>query len=118
MTAEEIYYFLKPFCELGTVSGRTRVQKLFYLLRGIGYPLRLDYFLHYYGPYSETITALLAQAQQNGLLQETCEEVGPDAVRCDYAPTENGRRLVASIEEEDHLRSRARERGGFVEDGS
>jgi len=100
MQAEELYYLLKPFCELGEVEGRTTAQKIFYLLQSHGYPTRLDYFLHYYGPYSEDLTSFLrfASASEPSLLEEQQVDVGPDAVRFDYRPTDDATELIQALE--------------------
>ncbi len=100
MQAEELYYLLKPFCELGKVEGRTTAQKIFYLLQSHGYPIRLDYFLHYYGPYSEDLTSFLrfASASEPSLLEEKQVVVGPDAVRFDYRPTDDATELIQALE--------------------
>ena len=102
MQAEELYYLLKPFCELGKVDGRTTAQKIFYLLQSNGYPTRLDYFLHYYGPYSEDLTSFLrfASASEPSLLEEKQVVVGPDAVRFDYRATDDATKLIQALEAE------------------
>lgn len=100
MQAEEIYYLLKPFCELGEVHGRTMAQKIFYLLQSLGYPTRLQYFLHYYGPYSEDLTSFLqfASRSEPQLLREEPKPVGYDGRRFDYACTDSARALVKGLE--------------------
>jgi len=102
MQAEEIYYLLKPFCELGEVHGRTMAQKIFYLLQSLGYPTRLQYILHYFGPYSEDLTSFLqfASRSEPQLLHEKSEKVGYDGVRFDYTCTASARELVQALETE------------------
>jgi len=102
MQAEETYFLLKPFCELVEVRGRTMAQKIFYLLQSLGYPTRLQYFLHYYGPYSEDLTSFLqfASRSEPQLLDEKEEKVGYDGVRFDYTCTGPARELVQALETE------------------
>ena len=99
MQAEELYFLLKPFCEMGEVQGRTTAQKVFYLLQSNGYPTRLDYFLHYYGPYSEDLTSFLrfASASKPSLLDEKTVPVAADAMRFDYRPTDHARALIEAL---------------------
>lgn len=53
----------------GEIVGRTRLQKVFYLLeaRGIGFGLAFDY--HHYGPYSEELALAADDAQAMGYLR-------------------------------------------------
>jgi len=102
MQAEELYYLLKPFCELGEVQGRTTAQKIFYLLQSHGYPTRLDYFLHYYGPYSQDLASFLrfAYLSEPRFLTEDRIDFGPGAVRFDYCATEDAKTLIEALENE------------------
>jgi len=100
MQAEELYLLLKPFCELGCVEGRTKAQKIFYLLQSKGYPTHLDYFLHYYGPYSEDLASSLRFAASSVLVGETPRKVGSDSQRFDYDAAQAGKDLVAALERE------------------
>jgi len=98
MEVLEAYRFLKPICELGNVRGRTKVQKIFYLLQAAGYPASIDYFLHFYGPYSETLSSYLTWAGQQNLIEETCATFNTEAVRCDYKATPEATQLVDSLQ--------------------
>ena len=116
MQAEELYFLLKPFCELGSVSGRTRVQKIFYLLQSIGYPTELEYFLHYYGPYSEDLTSFLGYACSAGFLRVTPPiQVGVDSVRFDYFVTDAGKEMVTNLESKVISQAQARKAAEFLE---
>lgn len=101
MQTDELYFLLKPFCELGEVRGRITAQKMFYLLQNSGYPTQLEYFLHYYGPYSEDLSSFLQYAATSNppLLTEEALHVGTDAMRFDYAATQQASRLVSAFEE-------------------
>ncbi len=52
----------------GSVVGKTRLQKIAYLLEagGVGYGFEFDY--HYYGPYSEELATATQDAQALGLI--------------------------------------------------
>lgn len=101
MQAEELYLLLKPLCALGEVRGRTIAQKIFYLLQAHGYQTHLEYFLHYYGPYSEDLSAFLRSAcsSEPPWLKQTETPVG-DGVRFDYEVTDEARNLVVALERE------------------
>jgi hypothetical protein len=100
MQAEELYFLLKPLCALGQVRGRTTAQKIFYLLQALGYPTRLEYFLHYYGPYSEDLASFLMSACQSDTpwLKQTVKPV-QDGLRFDYEVTQEAKNLVGALEE-------------------
>jgi len=102
MQAEEIYYLLKPFCELGEVRGRTMAQKIFYLLQSLGYPTRLQYILHYFGPYSEDLTSFLQFASRSDpqLLVEDPKRLPPEGIRFDYRCTEPAAELIKALEKD------------------
>jgi len=76
------------------------VQKIFYLLQNAGYPTELEYFLHYYGPYSEDLSSFLryASTSEPKLLDEEELPVGVGGVRFDYSVTESAERLVSALE--------------------
>jgi len=101
MQTDELYFLLKPFCKLGKVRGRITAQKMFYLLQSNGYPTHLDYFLHYYGPYSADLSSFLSHAATSKPphLAEEALHVGTDAMRFDYTATEQAERLVSAFEE-------------------
>jgi uncharacterized protein YwgA len=55
----------------GTVVGRTRLQKIGYLLELAGLGDGFSYAYRYYGPYSDDLAAAARTARLFGLLQET-----------------------------------------------
>lgn len=55
------------------VVGRTRLQKEVKLLQRLGFPTDYQYMIHFYGPYSEGITADIGLLDASGLVNETPE---------------------------------------------
>lgn len=99
MQAQELYLLLKLLCALGKVRGRTTAQKVFYLLQAHGYPTHLEYFLHYYGPYSEDLSSFLSSAclSRPPWLNESRKQI-QNALRFDYKVTDEARNLVGALE--------------------
>jgi hypothetical protein len=55
----------------GSVYGRVRLQKMFYLIDRIGLGSGLDYEYHHYGPYSAELTEEIKDAVAFGFIHET-----------------------------------------------
>src|SRR6516162_1905831 len=64
----------------GSVYGRVRLQKMFYLLDRIGLGSELDYEYHYYGPYSAELTEQIKDAVAFGFIEETPARRASDGV--------------------------------------
>ena len=64
----------------GSVYGRVRLQKMFYLLDRIGLGSELDYEYHYYGPYSAELTEQIKDAVAVGFIEETPARRASDGV--------------------------------------
>ena len=54
----------------GTVTGRTRLQKLVFLLDKLGLNSGFDYSYHHYGPYSSALVDAVDFAKAFGLIKE------------------------------------------------
>jgi len=83
----------------GRPNGKTYIQKLcFFVSTLIGEPL--GFRAHYYGPYSEQVSAELAFLTAGGFLTETrrgsgmAGSTGWEIARFDYSLTEEGRKAV------------------------
>lgn len=83
-------------------NGKTYIQKLcFFVSKLVG--LRLGYRAHYYGPYSDEVSAELAFLAAAGMITETRRRVnmassgGWEAVRFDYSLTEDGKRATTRL---------------------
>lgn len=89
----------------GQIAGRTTIQKLGYFstVRGA---IRARYRPHYYGPYSADIAGAIQTLVSYGFIEERVETPGgtgttPDWKRYTYTITEDGRRLVPELKQED-----------------
>jgi len=54
----------------GTLIGRVRLQKIFYLLDQLGLKSGFDYEYHHYGPYSADLSVAVADARAFGKIDE------------------------------------------------
>jgi uncharacterized protein YwgA len=71
------YQLAKLILMAGGLESRKRVQKTVHLLQAAGCPLRVDFRLHYYGPYSGQLAELLDRMTDNGILAETTQATEP-----------------------------------------
>ena len=54
----------------GRIVGRTRLQKMFYLLEVAGYLDAFSYSYKHYGPFSEELAQATTMARLSGLVEE------------------------------------------------
>jgi DNA-binding PadR family transcriptional regulator len=88
----------------GQIQGRTLLQKRAYFvaqLSGVSIDLRYD--AHYYGPYSAVVDNSIERLKSLGFLAEEnigfgVASRGFEMKRYDYRVTEDGRRILASLE--------------------
>lgn len=64
----------------GTVVGRVRLQKMFYLLDQLGLGSEFSYEYHHYGPYSSQLTEAVADATAFQMVSELVERRANDGV--------------------------------------
>jgi len=90
----------------GSANGKTYLQKVCYFVQRVTkWPL--GFRAHYYGPYSDLVSAELSFLTGAGLLDETRRGSGIAGVggweiaRFDYTLTEDGRRTVERLAQED-----------------
>jgi len=77
---------------LDSLTGRTMVQKVIYLLTrntSLRESWGLNYFIHYYGPYSPEVTEASENLTTFGLVRENPFET-PDLTRYDLRITRDG----------------------------
>lgn len=92
--------------EAGGIDGRTKMQKIVYLLSLMGYELNIDdYIIRQYGPYSRTVACAVDALQASGIIEEHATEQGfQDAwgpvVQYSYSVPDE---LVSLIEENYHV---------------
>jgi uncharacterized protein YwgA len=74
------------------IEGRTRLQKMAFLLKNkYGFPLNFDFKPYYYGPYSEELSDLVSLLRALGLAEEKTDYFGLGKIRYDYVLTEKGK---------------------------
>lgn len=81
----------------GTLRSRKRLQKVVYLLQAAGCPLDADFFLHYYGPYSQDVALVTNEMAREKLLAETTTGRHPHE-QYNYELTESTREQMAEFE--------------------
>lgn len=70
-----LLYFLSRF--RGNISGRKRIQKIFYLLlKKHNQPIPFQYKLHYYGPFSRDLHETLMTLVDAGLVNQEIVDLG------------------------------------------
>jgi hypothetical protein len=95
----------------GQIQGRTLLQKRAYFVAQLsGVPVDLGYNAHYYGPYSAAVDNSVVRLKSLGFLVEEnigfgVASGGFEIKRYDYRVTEDGRKVLASLEtKEDYKR--------------
>jgi uncharacterized protein YwgA len=74
------------------IEGRTRLQKIVFLLKNkYGLPFSFDFKPYYYGPYSEELSDLVSLLRALGFAEEKTDHFGLDQIRYDYVLTEKGK---------------------------
>lgn len=92
------YWLAKLIDSVEIVDSRKRLQKSVFLLQLAGSPLKCDYLLHYYGPYSFELASLIDQLKGANIIQETQEQLGTGVLRYKSVITEKGRNVLGSFE--------------------
>lgn len=92
------YWLAKLIASIKEVDSRKRLQKSVYLLQLSDCPLKCDYLLHYYGPYSFELAGLIDQLKGANIIQETEEQLGAGVLRYKSSITEKGRNVLDSFE--------------------
>jgi len=83
-----LLYFLSLFRK--NISGRKRIQKIFYLLmKKYNQPIPFQYKLHYYGPFSRDLHETLMTLVDSNLVNQDIQDLG-DRRLYQYAITRQG----------------------------
>jgi uncharacterized protein YwgA len=88
----------------GKISGKTYLQKLCFFVGVKTHNKDLGFRPHYYGPYSDQISAEMSFLKGAGYISELrrgsgiADQRGWEMTRYDYAITEEGRKIVESLE--------------------
>ena len=67
---EQTYKLVKFFEEAKRISGRKKLQKIIYLLQYSGKDFEMNYYYHYYGPYSSDLQIEVQYLVERGFLLE------------------------------------------------
>jgi uncharacterized protein YwgA len=90
------------------VKGRTRFQKMVFLLKEeYKIPFNFEFRPYYYGPYSDDFSDVLGLLTALNLTEEKTEYVGVGQTRYNYQLTDKGRKYVSKFRiraEEDEQR--------------
>lgn len=84
----------------GRIEGRTRLQKIVFLLmveEEINFSF--DFIPYYYGPYSDDLSEYVEDLISYGFLVEKRTRLSNDVYRYDYELTESGKDLLNKIQE-------------------
>jgi uncharacterized protein YwgA len=87
------YWLAKLICSVNEVDCRKRLQKSIYLLQLADCPLKCEYILHYYGPYSFELAGLIDQLDNAGIIHEE-----PLGTRYKVSITDTGRNVLSDFE--------------------
>ncbi len=98
---EKYAKLLVVFRHCGRVHSRIKAQKLFYILKSLGYPVAEKFEYRNYGPYSEQLASELRSSVNSGFLSEERterEEEWPDETlryeRYDYSIAPRGEEFL------------------------
>lgn len=96
----------------GELIGRTRLQKIMYLLTAAGWQNDFNFKYHYYGPYSEDLATAALEARALG---EIIENESFNSLGTPYSiyklSTENAERLSDSVSNQKRFIEKAAETG-------
>ena len=91
------YHLAKLVSWAGTLKSRKRLQKVVFLLQAGKCPFSADFFLHFYGPYSEDVARLADEMVRENLLVETSEgQAGYE--RYNYRLSDEASRQLSALE--------------------
>lgn len=83
----------------GEIRGRTRFQKLVFLLKyKYNVPFDFQYTSYFYGPYSYDLSEYLDSLLSYDLISETRIHLGTDVDRYDYSLTQKGSEFIDKFE--------------------
>lgn len=83
--------------EARPLGGRTKLQKIGYLVNESGWHVFNDYRYHYYGPYSETLSNQMALLVKNDWIREEEIETGKGTQFYVYNVQKKGQGRLASL---------------------
>jgi uncharacterized protein YwgA len=92
------YWLAKLISSIQKVDSRKRLQKSIYLLQIAGCPLKCDYLLHYYGPYSFELASLIEQLDGAQIIAESPEPLASGVIGYASNITQKGTKVIRSFE--------------------
>jgi uncharacterized protein YwgA len=92
------YWLSKLIRSVEKVDSRKRLQKSIYLLQRAGCPLKCDYLLHYYGPYSFELADLIDQLKGAEIIKESADLTGYGNRRYISQIEDKGKRVLGEFE--------------------
>lgn len=60
----------------GEIDGRKKIQKIVYILKSLGANFVENFYFHYYGPYSDTLTIELEELKMMNIIEEEKNDSG------------------------------------------
>lgn len=88
-----LFYYGKP------IRGRTRLQKIIYLLKTrYKIPFSFNFRPYYYGPYSDELSNLISFLNALNFTEERAEFLDLGIIRFNYTLTEKGKKYVENTE--------------------
>jgi hypothetical protein len=81
----------------GEIKGRTRIQKMLYLVNQTGWNAIKDYHFYQYGPYSNWLKRELDILVQRGLVNEEQEATPDEKTLYKYKITKDGSKYLKTI---------------------
>jgi len=73
---DDYYSIIELLHIAGEIEGRKKMQKMVYILKSLGANFTEDFYFHYYGPYSDTLTVKLEELKSMNVIQEIKNESG------------------------------------------
>lgn len=108
------YWLAKLISSVQEVDSRKRLQKSVFLLQLKRCPLKCDYLLHYYGPYSFELAGLMDQLDGADIIEETPEPRCAGVIRYRSKITNKGTRVLNSFEKTERGREVQRQIKPFI----
>ncbi|MDI6602227.1 MAG: hypothetical protein QME46_10715 [Thermoanaerobacteraceae bacterium] len=75
-TLEDYVSIIELLNIAGEIEGRKKLQKIVYILKNLGANFVEDFYFHYFGPYSDTLTVELEELKSMNIIEEEKEENG------------------------------------------
>lgn len=109
------YWLAKLISSVSEVDSRKRLQKAIYLLQFCkGFPLKFDYLLHYYGPYSFELASLIDQLDSAEIIKEFPETTAFGSIRYKSRITDKGNCVLKNFQKSEAGKKAYRQISAFI----